>query len=141
MPEKPDRRLSPVVAIVGIWLLRRRTVAEATAFALALTVLLSTVGGAYSGSLALPALILAADDVRYAALPAVAGLIGWVLTAILLRIEFPVGVVAYWFALQAYPLLRRRATYAAATAGPVAGDAAPRGHIGPLSDSPPPNDV
>jgi|ERR1700674_1180188 len=129
------------VAVAGIWLLRRRTVAEATAFALALTVLLSTVGGAYSGSLALPALILAADDVRYAALPAVAGLIGWVLTAILLRIEFPVGVVAYWFALQAYPLLRRRATYAAAPAGPVAGDAAPRGHIGPLSDSPPPNDV
>src|ERR1700693_137078 len=99
-----------VVAIVGIWLLRRRTVAEATAFALALTVLLSTVGGAYSGSLALPALILAADDVRYAGLPAVAGLIGWGQAAILLRVQFPVGVVAYWFALQAYPLVRRRAT-------------------------------
>jgi hypothetical protein len=80
------------------------------AFALALTVLLSTVGGAYSGAVALPALILAADDTRYARLPALAGLIGWVQAAILLRIQFPVGVVAYWFALQAYPLVRRRAS-------------------------------
>jgi hypothetical protein len=98
------------VAVAGIWLLRRRSLAEAMAFALALTVLLSTVGGAYSGAVALPALILAADDTRYARLPALAGLIGWVQAAILLRIQFPVGVVAYWFALQAYPLVRRRAS-------------------------------
>jgi hypothetical protein len=94
------------VAVVGIWLLRRRTLAEATAVALALTVIFATIGGAYSGSLALPALVLAADDVRYAGLPALAGLVGWVQTVVLLRIGFPVGVVAYWFALQAYPLLR-----------------------------------
>jgi len=98
------------VGLAGIWLLRRRPLAEATAFALALTVLLATVSGAYSGAPALPALVLVANDVRYRALPALAGLIGWVLAAILLRILFPVGVVAYWFALQAYPLVRRRAT-------------------------------
>jgi len=96
------------VAAVGIWLLRRRTVAEATAFSLALTVWLATIGGAYSGALALPALILVADDVRYAGLPAIAGLIGWVQTVVLLRMAFPVGVVAYWFAIQGYPLLRHR---------------------------------
>lgn len=96
------------VAIAGIWLLRRRTVAEATAFALAMTVLLATISGAYSGALALPALVLVANDVRYAGLPALAGLIGWVQTVVLLRIAFPVGVVAYWFAIQAYPLLYRR---------------------------------
>jgi len=95
------------VAVLGIWLLRRRTLAEAMAVSLALTVFLATIGGAYSGSLALPALVLAADDVRYAALPALAGLVGWVQAVVLLRIGFPVGVVAYWFALQAYPLLRR----------------------------------
>jgi hypothetical protein len=94
------------VAAVGIWLLRRRTLAEATALSLALTVLLATIGGAYSGALALPALILVADDVRYAGLPTIAGLVGWVQTVVLLRVAFPVGVVAYWFALQAYPLLR-----------------------------------
>ena len=96
------------VAAVGIWLLRRRTVAEATAFSLALTVWLATIGGAYSGALALPALILVANDVRYAGLPAIAGLIGWVQTVVLLRMAFPVGVVAYWFAIQGYPLLRHR---------------------------------
>ena len=95
------------VAVTGIWLLRRRTLAEATAFALALSVLLATVGGAYSGALALPALVLVANDVRYRALPALAGLVGWVQTVVLLRIGFPVGVVAYWFVIQAYPLLRR----------------------------------
>ena len=94
------------VAVVGIWLLHRRTLAEAMAVSLALTVFLATIGGAYSGSLALPALVLAADDVRYAGLPALAGLIGWVQAVVLLRIGFPVGAVAYWFALQAYPLLR-----------------------------------
>lgn len=94
------------VAIVGVWLLRRRTLAEAMAVSLALTVFLATIGGAYSGSLALPALVLAANDARYAALPALAGLVGWVQAVVLLRIGFPVGVVAYWFALQAYPLLR-----------------------------------
>jgi hypothetical protein len=96
------------VAVVGIWLLRRRTLAEAAAFSLALTVLLATIGGAYSGALALPALILVADDVRYAGLPALAGLLGWVQTVVLLRIPFPVGVVAYWYVIQAYPLLRHR---------------------------------
>ncbi|HEY8816181.1 MAG TPA: hypothetical protein VIP57_13890 [Candidatus Dormibacteraeota bacterium] len=95
------------VAVLGVVLLRRRSLAEATAVSLALTVFLATIGGAYSGSLALPALVLAADDVRYAGLPALAGLVGWVQAVVLLRIEFPVGVVAYWFALQAYPLLRR----------------------------------
>jgi hypothetical protein len=96
------------IAVVGIWLLRRRTVAEAAAFSLAMTVMLATVAGAYSGSLALPAVVLAADDRRYARLPALAGLIGWVLTIVLLRIDFPVGAIAFWFAIQAYPLLRRR---------------------------------
>ena len=96
------------IAVLGIWLLRRRTVAEAAAFSLAMTVMLATVAGAYSGSLALPAVVLAADDLRYARLPALAGLIGWVLTIVLLRIDFPVGAIAFWFAIQAYPLLRRR---------------------------------
>ena len=95
------------VALAGIWLLRRRTLAEAVAFTLALTVLLGTVAGAYSGSPALPALVLAADEARYATLPAVAGAIGWIQAVTLLRIGFPVGVVAYWFVLQAYPLVRR----------------------------------
>jgi hypothetical protein len=94
-------------AIAGIWLLRRRTVAEAAAFSLALTVILATVAGAYSGALALPALVLAADDLRYTALPALAGFVGWVQVAVLQALDFPVGVVAYWFVLQAYPLLRR----------------------------------
>jgi hypothetical protein len=95
------------VAIVGVWLLRRRTLGEAAAFSLALTVLLGTVGGAYSGAPALPALVLAARDPRYIRLPAAAGLVGWVQAFVLLAISFPVGVVAYWFVVQAYPLLRR----------------------------------
>jgi hypothetical protein len=95
------------VAILGVWLLRRRTVGEATAFSLALTVLLGTVGGAYSGAPALPALVLAARDPRYIRLPAAAGLVGWVQSFVLLAISFPVGVVSYWFVVQAYPLLRR----------------------------------
>jgi hypothetical protein len=107
------------VGLAGIWLLRRRTLAEATAFALALTVLLATIGGAYSGALALPALVLVANDVRYRALPALAGLVGWVLAVVLLRIEFPVGVVGYWFVIQAYPLLRHPSAQAAIVAEPL----------------------
>ncbi len=94
------------VALAGIWVLSRRGLAEGAAFALALTVFLATDAGAYSGAVALPALILAAEEARYAALPAVASLVGWAQAAVLLAIDFPVGVVAYWFALQAYPLLR-----------------------------------
>lgn len=96
------------IGVAGIFLLRRRTLAEATAFALALTVLLGTIAGAYSGSLALPALVLVAEDARYAALPAVAAFIGWAIAFVLIRINFPVGVVSYWYVIQAYPLLRRR---------------------------------
>jgi hypothetical protein len=128
------------VAIVGIWLLRRRTFAEATAFSLALTVMLATVAGAYSGALALPALVLAADDVRYAGLPALAGLVGWVQTIFLLRIAFPVGAVAYWFALQAYPLLRHRPAPAGVEAKPVT-DVVPHRHRADLSDSRPHDEV
>ena len=98
------------VAIIGILMLRRRTVAEATAFSLALTVVLGTVAGAYSGSLALPALVLVANDARYVALPAIAGFVGWAIAFALIRIGFPVGVVSYWYVIQAYPLLRRRST-------------------------------
>ncbi len=94
------------VAVIGIFLLRRRTLAEATAFSLALTVFLGTVGGAYSGSPALPALVLLAEDSRYVALPAIAGFIGWAIAFVLIRIDFPVGVVSYWYVIQAYPLLR-----------------------------------
>lgn len=94
-------------AVAGIWLLRRRTLAEAVAFALALTVFLATVAGAYSGAMALPALVLAANESRYVTLPAVANLIGWAQAAFLLGTNFAVGVVSYWFALQAYPLLKK----------------------------------
>jgi hypothetical protein len=118
--------LQVAVAVVGIWLLRRRTLAEATACALALTVFLATVGGAYSGALALPALILAADDPRYARLPAIASLIGWVETIVVMRIGFPVGVVAYWFALQTYPLFRHRPASVAVGVGAVAKVAVPQ---------------
>jgi hypothetical protein len=95
------------VAIVGVLLLRRRTLGDAMAFSLVLTVLLGHVGGAYSGAPALPALVLAARDPRYIRLPAAAGLVGWVQVFVLLAIQFPVGVVSYWFVVQAYPLLRR----------------------------------
>jgi hypothetical protein len=95
------------VALAGIWVLRRRGLAAGAAFALAFSVFLATDAGAYSGAVALPALILAAEEARYAALPAAASLVGWAQAAVLLAIDFPVGVVAYWFALQAYPLLRR----------------------------------
>lgn len=95
------------VALGGIWVLRRRGLADGAAFALALTIFLATDAGAYSGAVALPALILAADEARYAALPAAASLVGWVQATILLATGFPVGIVAYWFAVQAYPLLRR----------------------------------
>jgi len=57
-------------------------------------VMLATVAGAYSGSLALPAVVLAADDLRYARLPALAGLIGWVLTILLLCVDFPISAIA-----------------------------------------------
>jgi hypothetical protein len=107
------------VGLAGIWLLRRRTLAEATAFALALTVLLASIGGAYSGALALPALVLVANDIRYRALPALAGLVGWVQAVVLLRIGFPVGVVAYWFVIQAYPLLRPPRAQAVIVAEPL----------------------
>ena len=93
-------------AVVGVWVLRRRTLPDGVAVSLALTVLLATVAGAYSGSLALPALVLAAADPRYLRLPALAGLLGWVQAYILLAFSVPVGVVAYWFVVQAYPLLR-----------------------------------
>lgn len=94
------------VALAGMWVLRRRGLAEGAAFALALSIFLATDAGAYSGAVALPAIILAAEDLRYSALPAAASLVGWVQAAVLLVIDFPVGVIAYWFALQAYPLLR-----------------------------------
>ena len=94
-------------AVAGVWLLRRRTLAEATAFSFALTVLLATLAGAYSGAEALPALTLAANESRYRSLPAIASLIGWMQTAVLLAINYPVGLVAYWFVLQTYPLLKK----------------------------------
>jgi hypothetical protein len=96
-----------LITLPGIWLLRRRSVGEAVALSLALSVLLATVAGAYSGSLALPALVLVAKDARYSGLPALASFIGWAQTVALLWIGFPVGVVSYWFVLHAYPLLRR----------------------------------
>jgi hypothetical protein len=95
------------VALAGIWVLRRRGLAAGAAFALALSIFLATDAGAYSGAVALPALMLAAEEARYVALPAAASLVGWAQAAVLLAIDFPVGVIAYWFALQAYPLLRR----------------------------------
>jgi hypothetical protein len=95
------------IALGGMWVLRRRGLAAGAAFALALSTFLATDAGAYSGAVALPALILAAEEARYAALPAAASLVGWAQATVLLAINFPVGVVAYWFALQAYPLLRR----------------------------------
>jgi hypothetical protein len=94
------------VALAGIWVLRRRGLEAGAAFALALSIFLATDAGAYSGAVALPALVLAAEEARYAALPAAASLVGWAQAAVLLAIDFPVGVIAYWFALQAYPLLR-----------------------------------
>jgi hypothetical protein len=115
------------VAVAGIWLLRRRTLAEAAAFSLALTVMLATVAGAYSGAPALPALVLAADDLHYAALPALASLVGWVQTLVLLSIDFPVGAVAFWFVVQAYPLLKQRPARAAIPAERAA-DAVPLAH-------------
>ena len=96
------------VAAAGLWILRRRSLADAAAFALALTVLLAPAEGAYGGALALPAVIRAAQEPRYVALPALAGLIGWGIAFALLMVNFPVGVVGYWFVLQAYPLLRKR---------------------------------
>ena len=72
-----------------------------------LGVLLATLAGAYSGAEALPALTLAANESRYRSLPAIASLIGWMQTAILLAINYPVGLVAYWFVLQTYPLLKK----------------------------------
>lgn len=95
------------VALAGMWVHRRRGLAEGAAFALALSIFLATDAGAYSGAVALPALILAAKEARYATLPAIASFVGWAQATVLLAIDFPVGVVAYWFALQAYPLLRR----------------------------------
>jgi hypothetical protein len=95
------------VALGGVWVMRRRGLAAGAAFALALSIFLATDAGAYSGAVALPALILVAEETRYAALPALAGLVGWAQATVLLAINFPVGVVAYWFAVQAYPLLRR----------------------------------
>jgi hypothetical protein len=96
------------VALIGVWVMRRRGLAAGAAFALALSIFLATDAGAYSGAVALPALILAAEEVRYAALPAAASLVGWVQATVLLAINFPVGVIAYWFAVQAYPLLRSK---------------------------------
>ena len=93
------------VAGAGVWVLRRRPVEDAAALSLALSVLLATTAGAYSGALALPALVRAASDERYTALPALASLVGWGQVAVLLAIGFPVGVVSYWFVVQAYPLL------------------------------------
>ena len=98
-----------VVAMAGVWVMRRRSLSDGAAFSYALSVVLATVGGAYSGAMALPALVLAAQDPRYVRLPAFAGLVGWVIAFALLAISFPVGVVAYWFVVQAYPLARRRA--------------------------------
>ncbi|HYM66443.1 MAG TPA: hypothetical protein VEW68_04060, partial [Patescibacteria group bacterium] len=96
------------VAVAGWWVLRRRNLRDAAAFTLALSVLLATVAGAYSGSLALPAVIVAAtSDLRYRALPLVSNVFGWAITTALLTSGFAVGVVAYWYMIQAYPLLRR----------------------------------
>jgi uncharacterized membrane protein len=95
------------VAVAGMLVMRRRSLAEGAAFAFALSVFLATVGGAYSGAMALPALVLAAQNPRYVPLPAIAGFIGWMLTFAALATNFPVGVVAYWFVVQAYPLVRR----------------------------------
>jgi hypothetical protein len=95
------------VVLAGVWVMRRRGLAAGAAFALALSIFLATDAGAYSGAVALPALILAAEEMRYAALPAAASLVGWAQATVLLAINFPVGVIAYWFAVQAYPLLRR----------------------------------
>jgi hypothetical protein len=96
------------VALAGFWVMRRRGLAAGAAFALALSIFLATDAGAYSGAVALPALILAAEEVRYAALLGAASLVGWVQATVLLAINFPVGVIAYWFAVQAYPLLRTK---------------------------------
>lgn len=94
-------------ALPGIWLLHRRGVADAAAFSLALTVLLAPIPGAYAGALALPAVALAGNNPRYRALPAFAGVIGWMQVTLLLTIDFvPNSVVAYWYVLQTYPLLR-----------------------------------
>lgn len=105
------------VALAGLWVLRRRSLADGAAFAFALSVLLATVGGAYSGAMALPAIVLAAQDPRYVRLPAFAGLIGWVIALVLLANNFPVGIVAYWFVVQVYPLLRRPTADTRAVAG------------------------
>ncbi len=111
------------VGVAGIWVMRRRGLADGAAVSFALSVLLATVGGAYSGAMALPAILLAAQDSRYVRLPAFAGLVGWAQAFVLLAINFPVGVVAYWFVVQVYPLLRRPGS--TSVAAPPGAEAAP----------------
>ncbi len=72
----------------------------------ALSVAAAPLPGTYAAVFALPALLVAGRRSGYEWLPGIVSAVGWLATIALLWAGLPPAIAAYWYVLNAYPLLR-----------------------------------
>jgi hypothetical protein len=73
---------------------------------MALSVAVAPLPGTYAAVFALPALMVAGRRIEYQWFPGIVSAIGWVATILLLELDLPPAIAAYWYVVNCYPILR-----------------------------------
>jgi hypothetical protein len=76
---------------------------------MALSVVVAPLPGTYAAIFALPALLVSGRRRGYEWLPGIVLAIGWLVTILLLALNLPPSIAAYWYVINGYPLLRPEA--------------------------------